>query len=194
MVAAFATVASAFGDLGALAACAGISDSTPFLELTAAVFERIYRINTVGTFLAMREAAKLMPSGGRICTVSSVAGLRGGGVFGTAAYASSKGGVIALTKTAARSLAGRGIAVNCVVPGPAHTAMLEPFWQKADDRERVERMIPLGRPGEAGEIAAAISWLLSPNASFVTGLDRRGRRRNDHVLSARTRARRKAQE
>ncbi len=169
MVAVFAEIAGAFGGLDGLAACAGISDGTPFFELGAATFERIHRVNTLGAFLAMREAARLMERGGRICTVSSVAGLRGGGVFGTAAYAASKGAVIALTKTAARSLAARGIGVNCVVPGPIDTAMLEPFWQNAEERARVERLIPLGRPGRADEVAETLKWLLSPASTFVTG-------------------------
>lgn len=147
MVAAFARIADRFGGVDGLA-CAGIADSTPLLELTPGPerFEAIHRVNVIGVFLALREAVKLMANGARICTVSSVAGLRGGGVFGTAAYAASKGGVLALTKTAARALAGRRIAVNCVVPGPVQTPMLEPHWARSDDRERVTRMIPLGRP------------------------------------------------
>lgn len=169
VVAAFAAVAGAFGQIDALVTCAGISDSTPFLDIDAELFSRILSVNTVGTFLCMREAVKIMRDGGRICTVSSVAGLRGGGVFGTAAYAASKAGIVALTKTAARSLAERRITANCVVPGSTQTPMLEPFWVDEAQRNRVTGMIPLGRPGLPEEIASAIEWVLSPEAAFMTG-------------------------
>lgn len=169
VVAAFETIGREFGQIDALAACAGISDSTPFLDIDAELFSRILSINTVGTFLCMREAVKIMRDGGRICTVSSVAGLRGGGVFGTAAYSASKGAIIALTKTAARTLAERRITVNCVVPGSTQTPMLEPFWVDEAQRQRVTSMIPLGRPGLPEEVASAIEWVLSPEAGFMTG-------------------------
>lgn len=165
----FAAIARTFGSVDGLAACAGVSDSTPFLELDADAFARMFAINTTGTFLAMREAVKLMPDGGRICTVSSVAGLRGGGVFGTAAYAASKGALIALTKTAARTFAPRKITVNCLVPGPVQTPMLEAFWGDEEQRRRVEAMIPLGRPGRVVEVASAIAWMFSAEAAFLTG-------------------------
>ncbi|MEP9347782.1 SDR family oxidoreductase [Xanthobacter sp. KR7-225] len=169
VIEAFAAIARTFGRVDGLAACAGVSDSTPFLDLDADTFARMFAINATGTFLAMREAVKLMPDGGRICTVSSVAGLRGGGVFGTAAYAASKGAIIALTKTAARTLAPRQITVNCLVPGPVQTPMLDAFWGDEAQRRRVEGMIPLGRPGRAAEVASAITWMFSPEAAFLTG-------------------------
>lgn len=169
VVAAFATIGREFGGIDALVTSAGVSDSTPFLEIDAELFSRILSINTVGTFLCMREAVKIMRDGGRICTVSSVAGVRGGGVFGTAAYSASKAGIIALTKTAARTLAERRITANCVVPGSTQTPMLEPFWVDEAQRRRVTAMIPLGRPGLPEEIAAAIEWVLSPEAAFMTG-------------------------
>ena len=69
--------------------------SDPFMEATAAEFRRAFEINTLGTFLCVREAARRMTEGGTICTVASVAGLRGGGLFGQASYSASKGGVVA---------------------------------------------------------------------------------------------------
>lgn len=169
VVEAFAAIAGTFGRVDGLAACAGVSDSTAFLDLDADAFARMFAINTTGAFLAMREAVKLMPDGGRICTVSSVAGLRGGGLFGTAAYAASKGALIALTKTAARTLAPRQITANCLVPGPVKTPMLDAFWGDETQRRRVEGMIPLGRPGRAAEVASAIAWMFSLEAAFLTG-------------------------
>jgi NAD(P)-dependent dehydrogenase (short-subunit alcohol dehydrogenase family) len=170
VVAVFAEIAQREGSIAALATCAGILDTTPFMEVSVASFRRLYDVNVIGTFLAMREAAKYMGRGGRICTVASVAGLRGGGLAGTAAYAASKGAVLALTKNAARSLAEKGIAVNTVAPGPIETPMLEnsPFTRPGV-RERVEAMIPLGRAGKAAEVAETIAWLLSPAASYING-------------------------
>lgn len=169
VVRAFAEIAGAFGRIDALATCAGIADSTPFEEIGTALFQHILQVNTVGTFLCLREALKSMDRGGRICTVSSVAGLRGGGVFGTAAYSASKGALIALTKTTARMLAPRGITANCVVPGSTHTPMLDQFWHDEAQQARVRGMIPLGRPGTPDEIASAIEWVLSEEAGFMTG-------------------------
>jgi 3-oxoacyl-[acyl-carrier protein] reductase len=157
------------GTLDALATPAGIADLTPFMELDAATFRRVHDINVVGTFLCIREAAKHMREGGRICTVASVAGKRGGGLSGTAAYAASKGAVLALSRNAARALAERGIVVNCVAPGPTLTPMLDEPFSDPQRRARVEDGILLKRSGEAQEIAEAIVWLLSPRSSYVVG-------------------------
>ncbi|HZB91907.1 MAG TPA: SDR family oxidoreductase [Stellaceae bacterium] len=166
--AAFAELGSV-GAIGALATCAGVLDITSFMELTPQIFRRLYDVNVIGTFLAIREAAKYMLEGARICTVASVAGLRGGGVGGTAAYSASKGAVLALSKNAARTLAEKGIAVNCVAPGPIETPMLESVWRFPGVQQRVESLIPQGRAGRAEEAAEAIAWLLSPAASYITG-------------------------
>src|ERR1700684_2113032 len=116
------------GTLDALATPAGIADTTPFMEPGGETVRRV------------REAAKRMRAGGRICTVASVAGKRGGGLSGTAAYAASKGAVLALSRSAARALAPQGIVVNCVAPGPTLTPMLDEPFSKAEQRERVESM------------------------------------------------------
>ncbi|MFN2460236.1 MAG: SDR family NAD(P)-dependent oxidoreductase [Candidatus Velthaea sp.] len=166
----FAAAADALGGtLDALATPAGVVDTTPFMEITVATFRRMHDVNVIGTFLCMREAARYMRAGGRICTVASVAGKRGGGLSGTAAYAASKGAVLALTRNAARSLAPRGIAVNCVAPGPTLTPMLEGPLAVAGLRERIAAATALDRIGEAAEIAEAIAWLLSPKSSYVDG-------------------------
>ncbi|HVA38707.1 MAG TPA: SDR family oxidoreductase [Candidatus Dormibacteraeota bacterium] len=169
VIAAFEEIARRMGRIDALATCAGIADTTPFLETTAEAFRRLYDVNVIGTFLCMREAARHMRPGSRICTVASVSGIRGGGLTGTVAYASSKGGVLALTKNAARALVDKGIAVNAVAPGPVLTPMLAGPFADVEHRRRVESLIPLGRSADASEIAESIVWLLSPRASYVHG-------------------------
>jgi NAD(P)-dependent dehydrogenase (short-subunit alcohol dehydrogenase family) len=157
------------GSLDGLVTAAGIVDTTPFMDVSVASFRKIYDVNVIGTFLCIREAAKRMPRGARIVTVSSVAGKRGGGLSGTAAYAASKGGVIALTRNAARSLAERGIAVNSIAPGSTSTAMLAPSIERADHKARIEGISLLNRIADPAEIAEAIVWLLSSKASYVAG-------------------------
>ena len=150
-----------------LVTAAGIGEMTAFMDLTPEIFRRTYDVNVIGTYLCIREAAKRMPRGGRICTIASVAGKRGGGLIGTAAYASSKGAVLALTRSAARALAADGIAVNGVVPGPTDTPMYNAG--SAENRQRSEAMLPIGRAAEPAELAEAIVWLVSPKSSFVLG-------------------------
>ncbi len=169
VVAAFDLAASFLGGLEALATCAGVADSTPFMEVSVATFRRVHDVNVIGTFLSMREGARHMAAGGRICTVASVAGLRGGGLMGTAAYAASKGGVLALTKNAARALADKGISVNTVAPGATLTPMLAEAWKNEENRRRIEGMSAQKRTADPKEIARSIAFLLSPDASIVTG-------------------------
>jgi NAD(P)-dependent dehydrogenase (short-subunit alcohol dehydrogenase family) len=166
----FAAATEAFGGrLDALATSAGIADTTPFDEIDVATFRHVYDVNVIGTFLCIRAAARVMRAGARICTVASVAGKRGGTLSGTAAYAASKGAVLALSRTAARVLAPRGIAVNCVAPGPTDTPMLAPSYRDPQNRRRIEGATLLDRSAEPEEIAEAIAWLLSRRASFVLG-------------------------
>lgn len=169
LVKAMAAAAALLGGLDALATCAGVTESSAFMDLSAKEFQSVYGINVIGTFVAIREAAKHMQAGGRICTVASVAGLRGGGLVGTAAYAASKGAVLALTKNAARSLASLGISVNCVAPGATNTPMIAAVWENEALRKKVESMALQNRTAEPREIAANIVYLLSPQASYVTG-------------------------
>lgn len=167
--AAFAKVHAHFGRLDGLATCAGIVDTTPFMELDAARFAHVLAVNVTGSFLSMQAAARHMQSGARMVTVASIAGMRGGGVLGTAAYSASKGAVLGLTKNAARVFGPLGIAVNTVAPGFTETPMTAPVRAVPGRAEQVVQMAALGRGASPTEIAEAIAWLLSPEASYVHG-------------------------
>jgi NAD(P)-dependent dehydrogenase (short-subunit alcohol dehydrogenase family) len=166
---AFQRVREELGGLDALATCAGIFETAPLMDTTADAFRRLLDVNVVGTFLCIREAVPLMAAGARICTVSSVAGLRGGGLMGTISYATSKGAVLALTKNAARMLGPKGIAVNTIAPGVIDTPFAAGPLADPATRQRMEALSSFNRLGTAEEIAEAIAWLLSSKASFVHG-------------------------
>ena len=167
------TVLGRWGRIDILVNNAGVESSRPFLEIGLEAYERVMRVNTTGVWLCCQAVipAMLRQGGGCIVNVSSVAGQRGGGLLGTAAYSTSKGALIALTKALAREFAKSGIRVNAISPSLTMTD----FVQRQLDRlapgtlERVIAMTPIGRVGQAAEIAAAIDFLTSPQASFVAG-------------------------
>lgn len=164
VIAAFEDIARGFGRLDALATCAGMMDTADFMTLDSKRFRRIFEVNVLGTFLCLREAAKYMDKGSRICTVASISALRGMGLVGVAAaYTATKGAILALTKAAAWSLAEKGIAVNTVSPGPTETPMIGEHNDRAAPTNLLQR---LGKPDE---IAEAIAFLLSPSASYISG-------------------------
>ena len=149
----------------------------PLVDLPEPEFRRVLDVNVVGTWLVSRACASRMVAagtGGRICNVSSQAGKRAFPFLG--AYSAAKAAVILLTQALALELGPAGIAVNAVCPGTVDTdlvnpnGMLEQLMGGPDGLARfVEREIPLRRLQTAGEIAAAICWLLSEDAAAVTG-------------------------
>ncbi|MBX3654795.1 MAG: SDR family oxidoreductase [Ramlibacter sp.] len=169
VVAAFEEARAFLGRIDTLVTSAGVVDTTPFMDIPVARFRRIHDVNVIGTWLCMREAARHMQPGSAICAIASIAGLRGGGLSGTAAYAASKGGVIALAKNAARVLAVRGIRVNTLSPGATDTPMIEEPLRDPAHRARIESLAAQQRIGQAQEIAAGVVYLLSPQASFTHG-------------------------
>ena len=166
-------VTGRWGRIDVLVNNAGIPSSKPFLEIDLEEYERVMRINTTGAWLCCRAVIPVMldQNAGSIVNVSSVAGQRGGGLLGTAAYATSKGAVIALTKALAREFAGRGIRVNAVAPSLTMTDLAKQQLDVLDAStlDRVIAMTPAGRAAEPDEIASVIAYLASDDASFVFG-------------------------
>jgi NAD(P)-dependent dehydrogenase (short-subunit alcohol dehydrogenase family) len=132
-------------------------------------WRRVVELNLVGVYLCMRAEIPLMQSGGVIVNTSSGAGLMG--FAGLSAYVASKHAVIGLTKTAALEYARAGIRINAVCPGTVRTPMLEGFVGGDETAlEAMGKMMPIGRLATAEEIAAAVVWLCSEQASYVTGM------------------------
>ena len=156
-----------------LVASAGVYRIEPFLTLTAAEWDDVQAINLRGVFLTGREVARSMiaaGTGGSIVNLASTAALSADAGEPTAHYNASKAGVVALTRQMAVELAPHGIRVNCVCPGVIDTPMLR-MMDDADAGERYLReSVPLARLGAAREVAAAIAFLASPEAAYVTGV------------------------
>ena len=167
------SVLGRWGSIDILVNNAGIESSRPFLEIGLAEYERVMRVNTTGVWLCCQAVIPVMlrQRSGCILNVSSVAGQRGGGLLGTAAYATSKGAVIALTKALAREFAKSGIRVNAVAPSLTMTALAQRQLEKLDPTtlDRVIAMTPIGRVAQPDEIASVIAFLTSDEASFVVG-------------------------
>lgn len=155
------------GGLDGLVSSAGVFDHRPGLETGLADWQRVLDINLTAGFSLARDSALAMEAGGAITFVSSQIGIVGHPR--AAAYAASKAGLNGLTKALALELAPRGVRVNAVAPGPIATPMTAVARADAERAERLVASIPLGRFGEAGEVAEALRYLTSQGASFITG-------------------------
>jgi NAD(P)-dependent dehydrogenase (short-subunit alcohol dehydrogenase family) len=170
----FDAAAKALGPITHLVNSAGISGSSRVEDFDVAVLTRLFAINTVGLMLCCREAARRMSTkrggkGGVIVNISSMAATIGGRP-GVSAYAASKAAVDSFTMGFAKEVANEGIRAVSLRPGMIETEMTERALADHEVREAIESTIAMGRIGQAREIANAILWLLSDEASFISGV------------------------
>jgi 2-keto-3-deoxy-L-fuconate dehydrogenase len=166
---------SEFGRLDVLFANAGIGHSSELVDTSDDDWDRIMAVNAKGVFISARESVRQMlaqqPSGGSVVINGSISGLAG--IPMQAPYAPSKGAVVEMTRQLAVEYATRGIRVNCVCPGTIDTPVLRNCMAMSGDPDAFLAMLvsghPIGRVGRSEEIAAAVAFLASDEASFITG-------------------------
>jgi 3-oxoacyl-[acyl-carrier protein] reductase len=160
------TAVGEFGRVDVLVTLAGVMEQRFLHELDLATWNQTLAVNLTGTFLSVSAAAdELRKSHGSVVTIGSQLGYTGG--LNCAAYSASKAGVAGLTRALAREL-GPDVRVNCVAPGPIETPMTAKH-ATAEWIETKTRQLVMHRFGTADEVATAVSWLASQEASFVTG-------------------------
>lgn len=168
----FAEVVEEHGRLDILVNNAGIFTPKPAADITDEDWQRVIEINLNGQFRCAREAAHYMreSGGGRIINISSIAsGQVGIGFPNAAHYTASKGGVIGMTETLANEWGSEGITVNAITPGLIKTPMIDEAGFSDEALEQIVARVPVKRPGRPEEIAAAVTFLASDEASYVNG-------------------------
>ncbi|USU04216.1 SDR family oxidoreductase [Sphingomonadaceae bacterium OTU29LAMAA1] len=163
----YATVQREAGRVDVLAVSAGIAEFATIDAVDEDHFDRTFGLNVRALLFATKAATAIMPDGGAVVLVGSIAG--GIGTKGYGAYGASKAAVRAFARTWANELAPRGIRVNVVAPGPTDTAMIAAASDEV--RSTLTQMIPLGRMGRPEEVASAALFLASDESSFVTGIE-----------------------
>jgi 3-oxoacyl-[acyl-carrier protein] reductase len=158
-----------FGRIDILVNNAGVVSTGPISEITNETWDRTLAVNLKGVFLCSKAVFPWMLAqrDGRIINIASVAGKRGGGLHGNSCYAAAKGGVIAFTKSIAREGGPYNIRVNAITPALIETEMIRGMSQ--DNLETILNALPLRRKGKAEDVAAAVCFLASDAASFMTG-------------------------
>lgn len=163
----FERLSSEAGRVDVLAVNAGISEFATLDDINEDHFDRTFGLNVRALLFAAKAATAIMPDGGSIVLVGSIAaaiGTKGYGVYGA-----TKAAVRSLARTWANELAPRNIRVNVVAPGPTDTAMMAAASEEV--REALTKVIPLGRMGRADEVASAALFLVSDQSSFITGAE-----------------------
>ena len=156
-----------FGQIDILVNNAGITQDNLLMRMSEEQWDTVLAVNLKGAFLCTKAVARPMLKArrGRIINIASVVGLTGN--VGQANYSSSKGGLIALTKSTAQELGSRGITCNAIAPGFIETEMTGRLSDEA--REQMLGRVPLGRSGQPEDVAGAVVFLAGPEAAYITG-------------------------
>ncbi len=165
--AAFATIEEALGPVEILVSNAGITRDNLVMRMSEEDFTSVLDANLTAGYRVAKRALRAMMRArwGRIVFVSSVVGL--GGQAGQANYAASKAGLVGLGRSLAKEFASRNLTVNIVAPGPINTDMIDALTD--DQKAAIVSAVPLGRFAEPDEVAAAVIFLTSDSAGFITG-------------------------
>ena len=167
---ALATVTGALPPVGAVVNNAGITSPVPFLEVTAAEWERVFAVNIRGAYNVTRRLAPGMAERGfgRIVFLSSVSAERGGGVFGGVAYSAAKAGQLGFARALARELGPAGVTVNSVAPGLIDTDITGGALE-GERKTALLAGIPVGRNGRVDDVADLITYLCREETGYITG-------------------------
>ncbi len=175
VTAAVERVVGELGPVGGVVAAAGATniagDMRDIADVTLETFTDVVSTNLVGTFLVAKTTLPVLaaaPAGGALVTIGSTGGLTGHGLG--PGYTASKGAIVALTRLLAVQYGQRGVRVNCICPGPTRTEGMGAPFSDPELAARAGRRIPLGRVGDANEVAALAAFLVSDDASYLTGL------------------------
>jgi 3-oxoacyl-[acyl-carrier protein] reductase len=160
-------VAAREGGLDAVVDCAGVSTIGLITELAAEEFRRVVDVDLTGGFLVLKHAGRLVRPGGSIVLIASLNARQA--AAGMAAYCSAKAGLVMLAQVGALELGARGVRVNAVSPGLVDTPLTAPAMEIPGVRADYLENTPLGRAGTPEEVAAAVRFICSPEAAWLTG-------------------------